>query len=74
MTTATLVLLVEEERITWETLVKDVLLECEPKECVLRNYTTTADLLYHRTGMAWGDNLYMGTDNNVLVSGKNSMK
>ena len=74
MTAATLALLVEDKRITWDTLVKDVLPEYEPRDYVLRNYTTIADLLSHRTGMAWGDNLYIGTDNNVLISGENSMK
>ena len=74
MTAATLALLVEDERITWDTLVKDVLPEYNPKDYVLRNYTTIADLLCHRTGMASGDNLYIGTDNNVLISGENSMK
>lgn len=74
MTAATLALLVEEERITWDTLVRDVLPEYHPKDDVLRNYTTIADLLCHRTGMAWGDNLHIGTDNNVLISGENSIK
>ena len=74
MTAATLALTVEEKRITWDTLVKDVLPEYEPEDYVLRNYTTIADLLCHRTGMAWGDNLYVGTDNNILISGENSMK
>ena len=74
LTAATVALLVEEGIITWDTLVKDVLPEFNPKDDILRNYTTIADLLCHRTGMAWGDNLYIGTDNNVLISGENSMK
>ena len=74
MTAATLALLVADERITWDTLVKDVLPEYGPKDYVLRNYTTIADFLFHRTGMAWGDNLYLGTNNNILISGENSMK
>ena len=74
LTAATLALLVEEEKITWETLVKDVLPEFNIKDDILRNCTTIADLLCHRTGMAWGDNLYIGTDNNVLISGENSMR
>ncbi len=74
LTSATLALLVEEEKITWETPVKDVLPEFDIEDYVLRNFTTIADLLCHRTGMSWGDNLYIGTDNNVLISGENSMK
>ncbi|KAH6630928.1 beta-lactamase/transpeptidase-like protein [Chaetomium sp. MPI-SDFR-AT-0129] len=34
---------------------------------------TIADLLCHRSGMSWGDNLLIGTDNNIIVSGKDSM-
>ena len=74
MTAATLALLVEEKRISWDTLVKYVLPEYEPEDYVLRDYTTIADLLCQHTGMAWGDNLYIGTDNNILISGENSMK
>lgn len=73
LTAATLALLVEEERITWETLVKDVLPEFNIKDDILRNCTTIADLC-HRTGMSRGDDLFVGTNNNVLISGKNSMK
>ena len=74
LTAAIVALLVEEGIITWDTLVKDVLPKFNPKDDILRNYTTIADLLCRRTGMAWGDNLYIGTDNNVLISGENSMK
>ena len=73
-TSATLGLLVEEKKVTWDTLVK----RCPPwlrhKNYMLRSYATIADLLCHRTGMAWGDNLYIGTDNNVLIPGKDSLK
>ena len=74
LTSATISLLVEEEKVTWETLVKDVLPGFDIKDSILRNCTTIADLLCHRTGMSWGDNLYYGTNNNVLISGKDSMK
>ena len=74
LTAATVALLVEERIITRDTLVKDVLPEFSPKNDILRNYTTVADLLCQCTGMAWGDGLYIGTDNNVLISGENSMK
>lgn len=74
LTSATLALLVEEEKVAWDTLVKHVLPDFEIKDDILRNCTTIADLLCHRTGMSWGDNLYVGTDNNILISGKDSLK
>lgn len=74
LTAAAVALLVEEEKVTWDTLVKDVLPKFKIKDDILRNYATVADLLCHRSGMSWGDNLYIGSNNNVLISGKNSMK
>lgn len=35
---------------------------------------TIADLLCHRSAMAWGDNMLIGTDSNILVSSAGSMK
>ena len=43
-------ILVDEKRITWDKLVKDVLTEYEPEDYVLRDYTTIADLFCQRTG------------------------
>lgn len=40
---------------------------------ILQNNLTVADILSHRAGMSWGDNLFIGTENNVLISGKDSM-
>ncbi|KAK0511026.1 hypothetical protein JMJ35_006578 [Cladonia borealis] len=74
LTAATVALLVEDKLITWDTLIKDVLPEFNIKDDILRSCTTIADLLCHRTGMAWGDNLYVGTNNNILISGENSME
>ncbi|GES65200.1 D-aminoacylase [Aspergillus terreus] len=34
---------------------------------------TITVLLCHRTGIAWGDNLFVGTGNNILVSGDDAM-
>ena len=74
LTAATIALLVEEEKVTWDTLVKDVLPDFKIKDEILHNCTTIADLLCHCTGMSWGDNLYMDTNHNVLISGKDSME
>jgi CubicO group peptidase (beta-lactamase class C family) len=73
LTAAALALLVEEKKMTWDTLVKDVLPEFKIKDEILRNCATIADLLCHRTGMSRGDNLYIGTSNNVLIPGRESL-
>ena len=67
-------LLAEEKKIIWGTLVKGVLSEFDIKDDILRNCTTIADLLSHRTSMSYGDNLWLGTDNNILISGKDSIE
>ncbi len=41
---------------------------------MLQDQATLSDPLSHRSGMAWGDNLVIGTENNVLISGQDSMK
>jgi CubicO group peptidase (beta-lactamase class C family) len=67
-------ILVEEGKATWETLVKDILPDYHIKDRILQNCTTVADLLCHRTGMSGGEALWIGTENNVLIGGENSMK
>ena len=74
LTAATLGLLVEDKKLTWDTLVKDVLPDFKPKDEILRSNTTITDLLCHRTGTAWADNYYISSENNVLIPGKDSMR
>jgi len=74
MTAASIALLVEEDKLTWDTRVKDILPDFEIQDNIIRNYTTVADLLCHRTGMSWGDNYYIGTENNIIIPGKDGMK
>ena len=74
LTSATIALLVEEGRVTWDTLIKDVLPEFKIKDSILHNCTAITDLLCHRTGMSWGDNYYIGSNNNVLIPREDSMK
>ena len=74
LTAATIGLLVENEKVQWDTLVTDVLPGFRTKEDILHTQTTVADLLSHRTGMAWADNLYISTNNNVLISPEDSLK
>jgi CubicO group peptidase (beta-lactamase class C family) len=73
VTAAALGILVEEKKAKWDTLVKDALPDFHIRDDVLQNYSTITDLLSHRSGMSWGDNLFVGTDNNVLISEKDSM-
>ncbi|KAI1178439.1 putative D-aminoacylase [Nemania sp. FL0916] len=73
VTSAAMGILVEEKKATWNTLVKNVLPSLNINDEVLQNHMTIADLLSHRSGLAWGDNLFIGTENNVLVSERDSM-
>ena len=67
-------LLVEENKATWDSLVKDVLPTFQSTSAMLQENTTLTDILSHRTGMGWADNLILGTSGNVLLSGKDLMK
>ncbi|KAI9888222.1 MAG: hypothetical protein M1814_000953 [Vezdaea aestivalis] len=74
VTAAALGILVEEKKIRWDTLVKDALPSFRVKNEILQNCTTITDLLCHRAGFSWGDNLFIGTENNVLISGQDTIK
>lgn len=74
MTAASIALLVEENKVTWDTRVKNILPDFGIQDDILRNHTTVADLLCHRTGMSWGDNYYVSTENNIIIPGKDGMK
>ena len=74
MTAAGIALLVEENKLTWETRVKDILPDFAIRDDILRNHTTVTDLLCHRTGMSWGDNYYISSENNVIIPGNAGMK
>ncbi len=73
-TAAALGLLVEEKKFSWDSHLKDVLPTWQSQNPILQENTTIADILSHRTGMGWGDNLILGTDGNVLLSSKDLMK
>ena len=74
MTAASIALLVEENKLTWDTRVKDILPDFRIQDDILRNHTTVTDLLCHRTGMSWGDNYYVSSENNIIIPGKAGMK
>ncbi|KAH0840709.1 hypothetical protein AYO21_00637 [Fonsecaea monophora] len=68
VTAAAVGILVEEKKARWDTLVKDALPSFHIDNDILQNHLTLMDLLCHRSGMSWGDNLFIGTDNNVLIT------
>lgn len=73
VTSAAIGILVEEKKARWDMLVKDALPSFNIKDEILQNHMTISDLLCHRSGMSWGDNLYIGTDNNVLIGETEAM-
>nr|ODN97871.1 hypothetical protein L204_03296 [Cryptococcus depauperatus CBS 7855] len=73
VTSAAIGILVEEKKARWDMLVKDALPSFDINDEILQHHMTLADILCHRSGMAWGDNLFMGTDN-VLIGGKDAMR
>lgn len=74
VTAAAIGSLVEEKNANWETIVKDALPAFKINDATLQNCITITDLLCHCTGMSWGDNLSIGTENNFLISEKDFMK
>ncbi|WZH45529.1 putative D-aminoacylase [Fusarium acuminatum] len=73
-TAAAIGLLVDDEKLSWDSLIKDVLASFNSTDPILNNHTTLTDILSHRTGMGWGDNLILGTDGNVLLKSEDVMK
>ncbi|KAJ5827588.1 hypothetical protein N7447_004351 [Penicillium robsamsonii] len=67
-------ILVDEGKLTWDTLVKDVLPSFNSRDETMQNHLTITDILSHRSGMAWASNLVIGTENNILISGKDGLK
>ncbi|KAF5252687.1 hypothetical protein FANTH_2314 [Fusarium anthophilum] len=74
ITAAALGLLVEEKRVSWDSLIKDILPDFLSVNPVLHNNTTITDILCHRTGMGWGDNVILGTAGNILLRSEDVMK
>ncbi|KAM0190430.1 hypothetical protein ACHAPI_009419 [Fusarium lateritium] len=73
-TAAALGLLIDEYKLSWNSLVKDALLSFHSTDPFLHSHTTITDIPSHRTGMGWGDNLIPGTDGNVLLKSEDAMK
>ncbi|KAJ5199240.1 hypothetical protein N7491_000204 [Penicillium cf. griseofulvum] len=74
LTASAMAILVDEDKLTWDTLVKDVLPSFDSSDETIQNQLTITDILSHRSGMAWADNLVIGTENNILIPGKDGLK
>ncbi|KAJ5360005.1 hypothetical protein N7517_009196 [Penicillium concentricum] len=74
LTASAMAILVDEDKLTWDTLVKDVLPSFNSRDETIQNHLTITDILSHRSGMAWASNLVIGTENNILISGKDGLK
>src|SRR3569833_2572680 len=74
LTAAAMGILVEEKKVTWNTLVKDVLPSFHPRDGILHDCLTISDILSHRSGMSWTDNLVIGTENNILIASNDGLK
>jgi len=72
LTKAVTAALVEKGKFGWDTLVKDVLPDCNIEDDILRNKTTITDLHVHRTGMSISY-YWPSSDNAILISQKDSM-
>lgn len=74
LTTSAIAILVDENKLTWDTLVKDVLPGFNSRDETIHNHLNITDILSHRSGMGWADNLVVGTENNILISGKDGLE
>ena len=73
LTSAGIARLVEDQRLGWDSLVKDVLPDFTIRDQLLHEHMTICDLLCHRTGMSRGDNICLGSNSNILIPGKDSL-
>ncbi len=69
---ATIGTLIQEGKIEWDTLLKDILPDFKIKDETVRQKATITDILTHQTGMSVGD-YYLGAENNILISSEDSM-
>ncbi len=63
---------VEEGKLSWDTIVKDVLPDWNISHEAICNQVTVADLVSHQAGFTVGDD-YLGAENNVLISKEDTL-
>ncbi|CVL08050.1 uncharacterized protein FMAN_09640 [Fusarium mangiferae] len=74
ITAAGLGLFVEEDRVSWDSLIKGILPDFCSVNPMLHIKTTITDIFCHRTGMGWGDNVILGTAGNILLRSEDVMR
>ncbi|KAG4415579.1 hypothetical protein IFR04_011299 [Cadophora malorum] len=73
MVAAAVGMLVEEKKLDWDTLVKDILPEWHVSDPTVYNTTTIVDCLAHRTGLQM-NNYWLESNNNIVIPLSDSMK
>ncbi len=73
MVAAAIGMLVEDKKMNWDTLIKDILPEWNVQDPIVRNMTTIVDCLAHRTGLQMND-YWLESNNKIIVPMKDSMK
>lgn len=66
--------MVDKGLLEWTTPVHDILPEMSQKTWLTSSKLTVIDLLSHRTGTAWGDALYLQSNNNILLPKADSIR
>ena len=74
VTSAAMGLLVDDNKATWDSPIHNLLPAFQSASPMLQENTTLVDILSHRTGMSWADNLILGTEGNVLLQGDDLIK
>lgn len=59
--------LVDKGLLEWSTPIHDILPEMSKETWLCHSKLTVLDLLSHRSGVAWGDALYLLSNNNILL-------
>ncbi|VUC31680.1 unnamed protein product [Clonostachys rosea] len=67
MTATAIGILVDRGQLDWSTPVHDILPEMSRDTNIYAAKLTVIDILSHRTGKAWADALYLGSNNNILL-------
>ncbi|KAI9723947.1 MAG: hypothetical protein M1812_000665 [Candelaria pacifica] len=67
LTAATVGLLVEDGKLSWDTPIQNVIPEFRSSHDVIDGMTTIADLMSHRTGIATADSFWLQGNNRILL-------
>lgn len=70
ITSAAFEILVDEGRLEWDTLIKDILPSYQSEDRIVQELATVSDLLSHRTGLQRADPLWLGAEGEFLLDQK----